>query len=146
MKNYLRRFRNYLSESGPHPDDEDYPGSDLEASRRSDRLTGRSGGGGISKKKKSSTIKKKKKSTATGIDGDGGDEDGQSSSVFESSEEESSTARLSRRSSVLVDLFALFRRSSSFGRRTSGRYSSRGMYGDQNKVHIRDLRLRISLN
>uniref|UniRef100_A0A914Y1K6 Uncharacterized protein n=1 Tax=Panagrolaimus superbus TaxID=310955 RepID=A0A914Y1K6_9BILA len=133
MKNYLRRFRQYLSESGPHPDDDfDYPGSDLEASRRSDRLAARSGGGGISKKKKSSTIKKKKKSTATGGEGggDGGDEDGQSSSVFESSEEESSTARLSRRSSVLVDLFALFRRSSSFGRRTSGRYSSRGMYGE----------------
>ncbi|KAI6243745.1 TMC family-containing protein [Aphelenchoides fujianensis] len=47
------------------------------------------------------------------------------SSVLESnSEEESSTARLSRRPSVLIDLIALFRRSSSFGyaRRPSRRY------------------------
>lgn len=129
MKNYLRRFRRYLSESGPHPDDEyDYPGSDVEASRtsRSDKLTIRSG---VTPKKKKSTIKKKKKST---VKSEGEDDDGNatSSSVFESSEEESSTARLSRRSSVLVDLFALFRRSSSFGRRTSGRYSSRGMFAE----------------
>ncbi|KAK0406735.1 hypothetical protein QR680_018771 [Steinernema hermaphroditum] len=36
---------------------------------------------------------------------------------FESSEEDGSTARLSRRSSVLIDLFSLFRRSSSIGTR-----------------------------
>ncbi|TKR82185.1 hypothetical protein L596_015947 [Steinernema carpocapsae] len=39
------------------------------------------------------------------------------SAGFESSEEDGSTARLSRRSSVLIDLFSLFRRSSSIGTR-----------------------------
>uniref|UniRef100_A0A7E4VHN4 TMC domain-containing protein n=1 Tax=Panagrellus redivivus TaxID=6233 RepID=A0A7E4VHN4_PANRE len=143
MKNYLRRVRRYFSESGgpdgaDAEDDSDAHESDIEARRDAvNRLAVR---GSIAKKsKKSSTVGPHRKSSRwhkTDRPAHEHDDDehasqasgGASSSVFESSEEESSTARLSRRSSVLVDLFALFRRSSSFGGpRTGARYSMRGM-------------------
>lgn len=133
MKNYLRRFRRYLSDGG-HPDSEFHnedSDPEIPKSSRSDRLNAKAEGS-----RKPSTVKKKK-SRAERNYYDDEEEDFEdpispnaSSSVFESSEEESSTARLSRRSSVLLDLFALFRRSSSFGRRASGRRSSRANFMD----------------
>lgn len=127
MKNYLRRFRRYLSDGG-HPDSD----PEVPKSSRSDRLNAKPDA-----PRKPSTVKKKKSRTEKSYYDDEEDEDfddpispNASSSVFESSEEESSTARLSRRSSVLLDLFALFRRSSSFGRRASGRKSSRAGFMD----------------
>ncbi|KAI1730380.1 transmembrane channel-like protein 3 [Ditylenchus destructor] len=54
----------------------------------------------------------------------------------DSSKEESSTARLSRRSSVLGDLFALFRRSSSFG--LSGRFPPSGAFRDNDDMDDSD--------
>ncbi|KAI6226942.1 TMC domain-containing protein [Aphelenchoides besseyi] len=142
----LRRFVGGEEEPNDAQEQEDEENADSEAAERQPKWSQHSGTSStylelptkrnretsslrVAGKRKPRPVHRSATDTAR-LSGGSGDVDPETratypSSVLESnSEEESSTARLSRRPSVLIDLIALFRRSSSFGgaRRPSRRY------------------------
>uniref|UniRef100_A0A915EJK6 Endonuclease n=1 Tax=Ditylenchus dipsaci TaxID=166011 RepID=A0A915EJK6_9BILA len=130
MINYFNRFRHYLTDTAPlsssNAETEEEEDEMLPARRR-DAESGSKSKSSSSYRTPSSTTPKLKRSETERPYKPAPKTSTQSNAMEsseESSKEESSTARLSRRSSVLGDLFALFRRSSSFG--LGGRYPAQG--------------------